>query len=71
MLTRLGIMLGLKKPAKITVYQRIDGQWGWRMVGPNGENQAGGEGYTRKSSAKRGASAFKRNAATAVIVDEA
>lgn len=70
MMARLAIMLGVKKPAKITVYQRIDSTWGWTMKGVNGEIQASGEGYTRKASAKRGAAAFKRNAATAVIVCE-
>lgn len=70
MLARIAIMLGVKKPAKITVYQRMDSTWGWTMRGSNGEIQASGEGYTRKSSAKRGAAAFKRNASTARIVCE-
>lgn len=38
----------------LDVFKRADGQWGWRLISPNGQVIAtAGEGFTRKWSAKR------------------
>jgi len=39
---------------KLDTFKRNDGQWGWRMISPNGQTIAtSGEGFTRRWSAKR------------------
>lgn len=35
------------------VYEQAGGQWGWRIVAPNGRNMAHGEGHTRPQDARR------------------
>lgn len=53
----------------IEVFPYGKGQFGFRLVGGNGEIQAGGEGYTRRANARRGAQAAQRNWVRARIVD--
>jgi uncharacterized protein YegP (UPF0339 family) len=43
-------------PDRIEVFRGMDRQWYWHVVAPNGKIIfAGGEGFTRKWSAKRAA----------------
>lgn len=52
----------------IEVYEREDGDWGWRLFAGNNEIVAYGEGYTRKPDAERGA-ADALNAASEASAD--
>jgi uncharacterized protein YegP (UPF0339 family) len=47
-----------------------DGNWYWRLVGGNGENQGHSEAYPSESNAKRGAKDAKRTSRFARIVGE-
>ncbi len=40
------------------VFKGADAQWYWNIVGGNGEIVAQSEGYTRRSTAKRGLKSF-------------
>jgi uncharacterized protein len=53
--------------SKIEVYAAAKAEWRWRLKARNGEIVASGEGYKTKSGAMRGAEAFKRAAALAVM----
>lgn len=55
--------------ARFEIFKHSNGAFGFRLVAPNGEIQGGGEGYTRREDAHRGAEDLKRNAAEAEIVD--
>lgn len=42
------------RPDRVVVFRRINGDWGWRLVAPNGLRIAtAGEGYRRRSQAMR------------------
>jgi len=45
-----------RKPNYVQIYRSRDGQWRFRVKSRNHEVVAQGEGYTRRSSARRGAS---------------
>jgi uncharacterized protein YegP (UPF0339 family) len=56
------------KTPVIEIYRDPAGDWRWRLQARNGEVLASGEGYKTQAGAQRGAVAFKRNAAAAVVV---
>lgn len=44
------------RPDRIDVYEDDAGEWRWRLIAPNGQILAdSGEGYSRRSDAKRAA----------------
>ena len=56
--------------AKFQIFRRADGQYGWRLKSANGRIIATAEeGFKRKSGAKHGIDAVKRDAAPARIED--
>ena len=55
-----------RKPA-IEIWKNMGHEWQFRLRAANGEIQGGGEGYKRRSGAIRGALAFQRNCALALI----
>jgi uncharacterized protein YegP (UPF0339 family) len=64
-------MMGTIRPARIEIFQHQNGDWGFRLVGGNGETVVSGEGYTRKQDAVRGVRDFKRMVAGADVVEKA
>jgi uncharacterized protein YegP (UPF0339 family) len=63
-------MMASKHP-KVEFYRRSDDDWGWRLVGGNGEIQASGEGHPTLSGAKRAYETMVTNAMNAeTIVEE-
>lgn len=62
----------MARPVEFKIYQRLDGDWAWRLVAGNSEIVAGGEGYTRRADALRGARDMAKNvfAAMAKLVRE-
>jgi uncharacterized protein YegP (UPF0339 family) len=56
--------------AKFELYKDAKGEFRWRLIAPNGETIAVGEGYKSKDGAKNGISSVKRNAPKAKIEDK-
>jgi uncharacterized protein YegP (UPF0339 family) len=56
--------------AKFVVYQDKAKKFRFRLLATNGEIIATGEAYESKASCQKGIDSIKKNAATAVIVDE-
>jgi uncharacterized protein YegP (UPF0339 family) len=55
--------------AKFELYKDKKGEYRWKLVAPNGQTIAVGEGYTTKESAKNGIESVKKNAPTAAIIE--
>ena len=53
--------------AKFELYKDKKGEYRWKLVAPNGQTIAIGEGYTTKESAKNGIESVKKNAPTAAV----
>lgn len=53
--------------AKFELYKDARGEFRWRLVAPNGQTIATGEGYKTKDSAKNGIESVKKNAPSAPI----
>jgi uncharacterized protein YegP (UPF0339 family) len=53
--------------AKFELYKDARGEFRWRLVAPNGQVIAAGEGYKTKDSAKNGIESVKKNAPSALI----
>jgi uncharacterized protein YegP (UPF0339 family) len=53
--------------AKFELYKDKKGEYRWKLVAPNGQTIAVGEGYTTKESAKNGIESVKKNAPTAAV----
>ncbi|MEV0759591.1 DUF1508 domain-containing protein [Nocardia sp. NPDC050435] len=55
--------------AKFEIYTGEDGKPRWRLVAPNGEKIAYGQGFASKAGAEVSISAVRTHAATARVVD--
>ena len=55
--------------AKFEIYQDKQGLFRFRLVAPNGQIIAQGQGYKTKDACKRGIESVKKNASEAVSVD--
>ena len=55
--------------AKFELYKDKKGEFRFRLVAPNGQTIATGEGYKSKESAKNGIESVKKNAPGAEIVE--
>ncbi len=55
--------------AKFEIYQDKQGLYRFRLVAPNGQTIAQGQGYKTKESCKKGIESVKKNAAGAISVD--
>jgi uncharacterized protein YegP (UPF0339 family) len=55
--------------AKFELYKDKKGEFRFRLVAPNGQTIATGEGYKSKESAKNGIESIKKNAPGAEIVE--
>ena len=55
--------------AKFEIYQDKKGEYRFRLVAPNGQVIAQGQGYKSKDSCKNGIESVKKNAAGAEVVD--
>jgi uncharacterized protein YegP (UPF0339 family) len=53
--------------AKFELYKDKKGEYRWKLVAPNGQTIAVGEGYTTKESAKKGIESVKKNAPVATV----
>jgi len=56
--------------AKFELYKDAKGEFRWRLVAPNGQTIAVGEGYKSKDGAKNGIDSVKKNAPKAKIEDK-
>jgi uncharacterized protein YegP (UPF0339 family) len=56
--------------AKFDLYKDARGEFRWRLIAPNGQTIASGEGYKTKESAKNGIDSVKKNAPKAKIEDK-
>jgi uncharacterized protein YegP (UPF0339 family) len=56
--------------AKFEMYKDAKGEFRWRLIAPNGQTIAVGEGYKTKVSAKNGIASVKKNAPTAKIEEK-
>ncbi len=56
--------------AKFELYKDARGEFRWRLVAPNGQTIASGEGYKSKDGAKNGIDSVKKNAPKAKIEDK-
>ena len=56
--------------AKFDLYKDAKGEFRWRLIAPNGEIIATGEGYKSKDGAKKGIESVKKNAPKATIQDK-
>jgi len=54
---------------KFEVYKDTQGQFRFRLIAPNGETIATGEGYVAKAGCMNGIESVKKNAPKAEIVD--
>lgn len=54
---------------KFEVYKDTQGQFRFRLIAPNGETIATGEGYVAKAGCMNGIESVKENAPRAKIVD--
>ena len=57
-------------PAKFELYKDKKGEFRWRLIAPNGQVIATGEGYKSKESAKNGINSVKRNAPKAGVEEK-
>jgi uncharacterized protein YegP (UPF0339 family) len=57
--------------AKFELYKDKKGEFRWRLIAPNGEPIASGEGYKSKSGAQNGIESVKKNAPKAKVEDKA
>lgn len=55
--------------AKFELYKDKAGEYRWKLIAPNGQTIAVGEGYKTKDSAKNGIESVKKNAPAAPIVE--
>jgi uncharacterized protein YegP (UPF0339 family) len=55
---------------KFELYKDARGEFRWRLIAPNGQTIAVGEGYKSKESAKNGIESVKKNAPKAKIEDK-
>ena len=55
--------------AKFEIYQDKQGLFRFRLVAPNGQIIAQGQGYKTKESCKKGIESVKKNAAGAIFVE--
>ena len=53
--------------AKFELYKDKKGEYRWKLIAPNGQTIAVGEGYTTKESAKNGIESVKKNAPIAAV----
>ncbi len=58
----------MKRQPVFEVWKNAAGEWQWHLKAGNGEIQAAGEGYKRRSGAIKGAETCRRNAAFADVV---
>jgi uncharacterized protein YegP (UPF0339 family) len=56
--------------AKFELYKDARGEFRWRLIAPNGQTIAVGEGYKSKDGAKNGIDSVKKNAPKAKIEDK-
>jgi len=56
--------------AKFELYKDARGEFRWRLVAPNGQTIASGEGYKSKDGAKNGIDSVKKNEPKAKIEDK-
>jgi len=56
--------------AKFELYKDAKGEFRWRLIAPNGQTIAVGEGYKSKDGAKNGIDSVKKNAPKAKIEDK-
>jgi len=56
--------------AKFEHYKDARGEFRWRLVAPNGQTIATGEGYKTKDSARNGIESVKKNAPAAPIEEQ-
>ena len=56
--------------AKFELYKDAKGEFRWRLIAPNGETIASGEGYKSKDGAKNGIESVKKNAPKAKVEDK-
>ncbi len=56
--------------AKFELYKDARGEFRWRLVAPNGQTIATGEGYKTKDSARNGIESVKKNAPAAPIEEQ-
>lgn len=54
---------------KFEIYKDHADKFRWRLIAPNGENIASGEGYESKEGCKNGVESVKKNAPKAKITD--
>ena len=57
-------------PAKFELYKDKKGEFRWRLIAPNGQVIATGEGYKSKESAKNGIESVKKNAPKAAVEEK-
>jgi uncharacterized protein YegP (UPF0339 family) len=55
---------------KFEIYKDAKGEFRWRLIAPNGQIIASGEGYKSKDGAKDGIASVKKNAPKAKIEDK-
>jgi len=55
--------------AKFELYKDKAGEFRWKLIAPNGQTIAVGEGYKSKDSAKNGIESVKKNAPAAPIIE--
>jgi hypothetical protein len=55
--------------ARFEIYTDTAGEWRFRLVAPNNEIIAVGEGYTTKQNCRKGVDAVKRYASDADVVE--
>jgi uncharacterized protein YegP (UPF0339 family) len=55
---------------KFELYKDARGEFRWRLIAPNGQTIAVGEGYKSKDGAKNGIESVKKNAPKAKIEDK-
>ena len=56
-------------PARFEIFTDVADEWRFRLVAPNNEIVAGGEGYTTKQNCLKGIEAVRRYAPDADIVE--
>jgi hypothetical protein len=55
---------------KFEIYKDAKGEFRWKLIAPNGQIIAVGEGYKSKDGAKNGIDSVKKNAPKATIEDK-
>jgi uncharacterized protein YegP (UPF0339 family) len=56
--------------AKFELYKDAKGEFRWRLIAPNGQTIAVGEGYKTKASAVNGIESVKKNAPVAPVEEK-